>query len=179
MIGGVGVTNRVVRGAAFCSRCRTRPPPQVPGCEQLMLGANRPGVGGERVIVGKPAVHSNRRRSIKPREERQFLQMVCKAVRTRNCWDVRASERITYFKIALACAYLSRVTPGGSRIVAERVVHPFPDFMGCNRCVVNVGTKGSRGLEINESVRLDARCLIWSDRGVLSRRRVETENATF
>src|ERR1700752_4620336 len=122
----VGVTNGLFRGAGFWPRRRTRPPPRAPGCEQLMLGANGPGVGLERVVVGKPAVHSNRRRSIKPREERQFLQMVCKAVRTRNCWDVRASERIPYFKIALACAYLSRVTPGGSRIVAERVVHPFP-----------------------------------------------------
>jgi hypothetical protein len=45
-----------------------------------MLGANRPGVGLERVVVGKPAVHSNRRRSIKPGEKRQFLQMVFKAV---------------------------------------------------------------------------------------------------
>jgi len=33
MISGVGVTNRVVRGAAFCSRRRMRPKhPQVPGC---------------------------------------------------------------------------------------------------------------------------------------------------
>ena len=76
MISGIGVTNRVVRGAAFCSRRRMRAEIlRSLGCEQSVLGANRPGVRLERVAVGKPAIHSNRRRSIKPGEERQFLQM--------------------------------------------------------------------------------------------------------
>ena len=49
-------------------------------CERLVLRANGPGVGLKRVVVGKPAVHTNRRRSVKPREERQLLQMISESV---------------------------------------------------------------------------------------------------
>ena len=143
-----------------------------------MLSANGSGVGLERVVAGKPVVHSNRRRPVKPREKRQLLQMICESVRTRDRGDVRGCERVTYFEIALARAYLSCVTPRGSGIVAERVIHPFPDFMSCNRSVVDGRNKGPRGFEVNEGVRLDARGLIWSYCGVLGYRVVETENTT-
>ena len=70
---------------------------QVSRCERLVLSANGAGVGLERVVVGKPAVHSNRRRSVKPREERQLLQMISESVRARNRREVCACEWITYF----------------------------------------------------------------------------------
>jgi len=72
------------------------------------LCANRAGVTGERIVVRKPAVRGNRRRSVEPREKRQFLQMVSEPIRAGNRRNVRSCERITYFKIILACAYLSR-----------------------------------------------------------------------
>jgi hypothetical protein len=47
----------------------------------LPLFANRARVGREGVVVREPVVHSDRRRTIEPGEERQLLQMICESVR--------------------------------------------------------------------------------------------------
>src|SRR6266481_5477236 len=103
--------------------------------------------------------------------------MISESVRARDRGDVRGCERITYFQIALACAYLSCVTPRGSGIVAEGIVHPFTDFVSCDRSVVDGRNEGAGGLEVNERVGLDARGLVWGYRGRLSYGIVEAEDA--
>ena len=62
-----------------------------------MFLANGPRIAGEGVVVGKPVVHRNRRRAIKPGEERQLLQMVDEAIRPGDARNVGASQRITNF----------------------------------------------------------------------------------
>src|SRR5262249_15694488 len=91
----------------------------------------------ERVVVGEPAVHCNRRSSVKPREERKLLQLVSEAVRPGHRGDVRGGKRVAYFKIPLASSHPARMPPTGSLIIAERVIPPLPDLMRRNRCVVN------------------------------------------
>src|SRR6059058_6050608 len=66
----------------------------------------------ECVVVGKPAVHGNRRRTVEPGEERQLLQVVVKSVdRARDRGNIRTGQRITDLQVALASAHLADVPP--------------------------------------------------------------------
>src|SRR5438552_17505960 len=77
----------------------------------------------ECVVVGKPAVHGNRMRTVEPGEERQLLQVVVKSVdRARDRGNIRTGQRITDLQVALASAHLADVPPQRRRIVAKRVV---------------------------------------------------------
>src|SRR5712671_430511 len=49
--------------------------------------------------------------------------------------DIDAGQRIPDFKIVLAASHLSDVSPGRSRIGAQRIIHPFTNFMGHYRGV--------------------------------------------
>lgn len=124
-----------------------------------MFHANRPSVGLERVVIRKPIVHSDRRLSIKLRKKRQFLQMVGEPISPDDRRNVRASEWVTYFKIILAAAY-PRVTPCWRRIIAKRIIHPFPYLMSSYRGVVDGSRERARCLEINEGVGLYASAFI-------------------
>src|SRR6266705_2535302 len=68
----------------------------------------------ECVVVGKPAVHGNRRRTVEPGEERQLLQVVVKSVdRARDRGNIRTGQRITDLQVALASAHLADVPHNG------------------------------------------------------------------
>src|SRR5438552_6232435 len=112
----------------------------------------------ECVVVGEPAVHTNRRRSVKPGEERQLLQVVVKSVdRACDRGNVRTGQRITDLQVALASAHLADVPPQRRRIVAKRVVHPFADFVSRDRNVTNSGTEETCGVKVKWREGLDRR----------------------
>src|SRR5215472_17016968 len=137
----------------------------------ILFDANGSGVGFERVVVGEPTVHCNRRSSVKLREKRKLLQLVSEAVRPGNRRNIRGGKRVAHFKIPLASSHLTRVPPSGSRIIAERVIHPLTDFMSGNRSVVNGRNEQSGGFEVNKGIGLQACSRLLGNRGM------ESENA--
>jgi hypothetical protein len=67
--------------------------------------------------------------------------MIFESVGAFDGWDVIARQGIAHFEIVLASADLTDVPPGRCGIVTERVVHPFANFMGGDRSVVDSGTE--------------------------------------
>src|SRR5260370_32556135 len=56
--------------------------------------------------------------------------MVCETVGHGHRRNIDAGQRITNFKVVLAASHLSEVSPGWSRIGAQRIIHTFTNFMG-------------------------------------------------
>src|ERR1017187_1788432 len=111
---------------------------------------------GERVIVREPPMDPNRRRSIEPREESQFLKMVGKTIGHRNSRSLCAAQGISNLKIVLTPGNLSGVPPCWSWIVSQGIIHPFRNFVGQNVSVVS-SQEEARSIEIRWRVSLDIR----------------------
>ena len=101
-------------------------------------------------------MNPHRRRPKEPREERQFLQVVSKAIRHDDGRSVGARQWVTNLQITLAVSDdLSSSAPQRCRDVAERIVHPFIDFMSEDGGVGNGWTKQASGVEFTRRVRLN------------------------
>src|SRR5271166_7093106 len=69
------------------------------------------GINGESFIVGEQTVGADRRRSVKPGEECQFLRMIGHAIGHRHGREEGAAKRISYLEVALAALDLACVAP--------------------------------------------------------------------
>ena len=69
-----------------------------------------------------------------------LLHMVCVAVQ-RDRGHQGPAERIADLEVVLAAAYLADIPPGWRRIVPERVVHPFVDFVARDGNVMCAGAE--------------------------------------
>src|SRR5438094_4960367 len=84
--------------------------------------------------------------------------MVVKSVdRACDRGDVRTGQRISDLQVALAPAHLADVPPQRRRIVAKRVVHPFPNLVSRDRSVTNGGTEETCGVKVKWREGLDRR----------------------
>src|SRR5215471_16802806 len=105
------------QGRAGVSRealgCREQSRVSFCGCRQRPSLANRSCVAREGSVVGEPAVHAHRRRSIKPVEEGQLLQVIGVTVLHRYRSYIGSGERITNLVVILATSHLPDVPPGG------------------------------------------------------------------
>src|SRR5215469_6543517 len=82
------------------------------------------GVGKERSVVGEPPVDAHGWSSVKPRIERQFLQVIRETIPPNDGRRIGPSQRITNLQIVLTAAHLTGVAPGGSGVHVVRIVHP-------------------------------------------------------
>src|ERR1035437_2463974 len=80
--------------------------------------------------------------------------MVSDPVRHQDSGKLIAGQWIADFPVALAAADLSDPSPSGGRIVAERIVQPFANFMRCDRNVLGCGAEVSSGVVVGGRVGL-------------------------
>jgi hypothetical protein len=73
-------------------------------------------------------MNSDRARTVEPREEHQFLQVIGKSVGHYDARRLGAGQPITDFQVVLTGSHLPGMAPGWRRIIAERIVHPFANF---------------------------------------------------
>ena len=134
-----------------------------PADYRVFLGSvtNGSGILQERAVVGEPAMNSDRRRAIEPGEERQFLHVIGETVRgIEDGGSQGSAERVTKLQVVLASSYLSYMPPRRRRIVAERIVHPFRDFMRSDRDIWNRADENFASVEIYGSESLCPDCIM-------------------
>ena len=121
---------------------------------------DRPRIRFERAIVREETARTDRRAAVEPGEERQLLEMVRETVRHGHRRDIDTGQRITDFKVVLAASHLSEVSPGWSRIGAQRIIHPFTNFMGHDRGISNGRSENPACFKVYWRVGLDweAKC---------------------
>src|SRR5215472_11395013 len=85
--------------------------------------------------------------------------MVCEAG---QCYGYqhsrRSAQRVTHFEVILTATHLADTTPGGSRIGAQRVVHPFADFMARGGNIRNICETPASAVEVAYRISLYRAC---------------------
>src|SRR5258708_27080668 len=142
---------------------------RLPSCFFRCSLAERLRIRFERAVVREYAARSDRRGAVEPGEERQLLEMVCETVGHGHRRNIDAGQRITNFKVVLAASHLSDVSPGWSRIGAQRIIHPFTNFMGHDSGISNRRAKNPACVEVYRRVGL----------GGEAKRAVVAENTAF